>query len=239
MSSTFSIWMSPDWTPWMCEILIQCLLDDVKETQDVRQLKGMNWVQHSWSPGVLNCQLKGHNRIRACRTCSLPVIRYTACLIIWYKEEAGTTDTKTRKLLTMHSEIVTKKQPEAAGKGRRLRIIEQVCRHFGWNNVHKKVIYYSGRSNIRMVKIILRLGRVRLNRMGKGLMSIPVEQKVFCMAKFRGLPPFTGPKLPLQQLWKKQEHWPCHAESSLNIRLSRTEKVVSLGLPYPHQQPFF
>ncbi|XP_078808275.1 uncharacterized protein LOC144994388 [Oryzias latipes] len=51
---------------------------------------------------VLRSQLNGKNKTRAINSYALPVIRYSAGIIRWPKEEIQTTDVKTRKLLTMH-----------------------------------------------------------------------------------------------------------------------------------------
>ena len=51
---------------------------------------------------VLKSKLTGRNKISAINTYAVPVIRYTAGVINWTKEELHHLDTKTRKLLTIH-----------------------------------------------------------------------------------------------------------------------------------------
>ena len=51
---------------------------------------------------ILKSKLTGKNKISAINTYAVPVIRYTAGIVNWTKEELHHLDTKTRKQLTMH-----------------------------------------------------------------------------------------------------------------------------------------
>ena len=54
---------------------------------------------------VPKSQLNGKNKVQAFNTYTLPVIRYTACIISWSKEEIEATDVKIRMLLTKHRRL--------------------------------------------------------------------------------------------------------------------------------------
>ena len=60
---------------------------------------------------VPKSQLNGKNKVQAFNTYTLPVIRYTACIISWSKEEIEATDVKTREGQAPARHV----QPEKAG----------------------------------------------------------------------------------------------------------------------------
>jgi hypothetical protein len=79
---------------------------------------------------VLKSQLTAKNKTAAINTYAVPVIRYTAGVIVWPKEEIKNIDIQTRKLFTMHGAFHPKSstnrlyQPRKEG-GRGLCSIEQ------------------------------------------------------------------------------------------------------------------
>jgi hypothetical protein len=82
---------------------------------------------------VLRSQLSGKNQVTAINTFAVPLIRYTAAMITWRREDLKAADIGTRKLLTLHGAFhpkssTTRLYASRSKGGRGLHSIEHVVR---------------------------------------------------------------------------------------------------------------